>query len=112
MAIKDARFRASGIGTAETPGMRELQAHDDAGAGSRHQGFAEAGEIIAGALVDEQLIWIRASVMPDSDSLSSPHQPGAAAAKIPPAAECQIGGTAVRRSVPAFHWLNRESITN
>ena len=63
-------------------------------------------------LVDEQLIRIRPPVVTHSHRLAAPNQLRATGAKVFPAAEGGISRSAIRRAVPAFHWLNTKPVTN
>src|SRR5262245_66206753 len=70
------------------------------------------GQAGARALVDEELIGIRASIMPHSDRLSAPDQRRAAAAEIAPAPNCKIAWKPIGGPVPAFHRLNDEAVSD
>src|SRR5262252_10940423 len=119
MIIKDARLGPSFyIWLAVTSGVSQLQADQQvvSRAGSLSmlfdQCFAQPGQIIAGAFVYQKLIGICSSVVSYGNGLASPDQFRAASTEISPPMFGQICRLPVGGSIPSFHWMDSEAITD
>src|SRR5262249_61927395 len=62
--------------------------------------------------VTQKLIGIRAAVLAHRNGFPSPDEFCAACSEMAPPSDCQFAGTSVRRAVPAFHRLNRETVSD
>src|SRR5260370_31250585 len=60
----------------------------------------------------DQLIWISPPIMGNSDCFSTPDQLRATGPEALPSPECVLGRIAVRRSIPAFHWVDCDPVAN
>src|SRR5436309_3077545 len=64
------------------------------------------------SVIDDKLIRIGPAIRTHGHRLPTVNQLCSTLSKTLPASHDLIGDTARRRSVPAFHWLNRESVTD
>src|SRR5215831_7132902 len=113
MAIENPGFcPVFGIGPAVSARMSQLQTRDQFRTAGGKQRLAEMREAGTGALINEKLIRIRASIVTDSDCLSTPDQLRPAEAEIAPALKGEIAGASVRSPVPAFHRLDGEAVSD
>src|SRR5215470_12291114 len=62
--------------------------------------------------VNQKLIGIRAAVFAHRNRFPSPDEFCAARSEMAPPADRQFAGPSVRRAVPAFHRLNRETVSD
>src|SRR5207244_3225094 len=76
------------------------------------QRLAQILDITQGLLAEQKLIRVRAPVRAHRDGLAAPDEFRAARSKMLPSADRQRTRPAVRRSVPAFHRLDRESVAD
>src|SRR5215467_6987014 len=77
-----------------------------------HEGLSQAFNVAHRVVANQKLIGIRAAVLAHRGGFSSPDQFCAARSKVAPPADRQFAGPSVRRAVPAFHGLNRETVSN
>ena len=100
--------------------MRQLQADEQVriGIGSepiamrRHKRDAQVRDRALGGAGQEQLVRVRAAVLPDGDGFTAPDQFGAACPEMPPAPDRQIARLTVRGPVPAFHRQDAEPVAD
>src|SRR5215831_8783825 len=77
-----------------------------------HERFSQVFNIAYRVAVNQELIGIRAAVLAHRNGFPSPDEFCSACAEVAPSADRQFAGPAVRRAVPAFHRLNRETVAD
>src|SRR5262249_1025331 len=119
MVIKDTRFGpAFNVRLTITARMRQLKTNQQSVSracgltmlGQQH--LTQARKVSPRVLGNHKLIRICATVMQHGNRFAAPDQLRATSPKIPPAPHRQLGWTTVRGAVPAFHRMNRETVSN
>jgi hypothetical protein len=101
------------VGAAEAPGVSELHADEQPvvrTCGTHvllDENAAQAGQASTRVLGGDNLIGIGPAVVAHRHGLAAPDQFCATAAKALPSPDREFAGTAVRRTIPAFHGLDR-----
>src|SRR5262245_4998845 len=78
----------------------------------RDQRLAQILDITHCPVVEQKLVGIRSPVLTHGDGFAAPDEFCAARSEMLPTADGQRTGPAIRRPVPAFHGLDRESIAD
>ncbi len=119
MPVGDHRLEALVVvRLAETAGMGELQADDEAavvahgGAVGCDERLAQPGDRALGRLRQDQLVGVGAPVMAHRHRLAAPHELRAALAEALPAPHRVGRGRAIRFSVPALHRVDGEAVAD
>src|SRR4051812_36528846 len=73
---------------------------------------AQARQVIDRFIRSDELIRICPPVVPHRDRLTAPDQLCAGCPESPPAPKGGFGWVTIRRAVPSFHRVNRDSISN
>ena len=74
------------------------------------QNFSQPREALSRMIINEKLIRVGATVVPDGYGFSTPDELRAASAKVLPSTNGQLGRSAIGSSIPAFHRMDREAI--
>src|SRR5262245_53011637 len=74
-----------------------------------HERFSQVFNVAYRVAVNQKLIGSRAAVLAHRSGFASPDEFCAARSEVAPPADRQFGGPPVRRTVAAFHRLNRET---
>src|SRR5215472_11418624 len=77
-----------------------------------HERFSQVSNVAYRVAVNQKLTGIRAAVLAHRSGFASPDEFCAARSEVAPSADRQFAGPTVRRAVPAFHRLNRETISD
>src|SRR5215471_19005924 len=77
-----------------------------------HKRFSQVFNVAYRVAVNQKLIGIRSAVVAHRNGFSSPDEFCTAPSEVAPPADCQFAGPSVRRAVPAFHRLNRETVSD
>src|SRR5262249_34062758 len=77
-----------------------------------HERLSQVFDVAHGVAINQKLIRIRAAVLADRNSFPSPDELCAARSEVAPPTNRQFAGPSVRRAIPAFHRLNRETVSD
>src|SRR5215471_9169277 len=77
-----------------------------------HERFSQVFNVAYRVAVNQKLIGIRAAVLTHRSGFASPDEFCAACSEVAPPADRQFAWPTVRRAVPAFHRLNRETVSD
>src|ERR1700722_14285757 len=98
--------------------MRQLQADDETFSGACrlsvlvNENLPQSRKSFEGMLRDHKLIRIGPALMQNRDGLSSPNKFCAALAEFLPAMNRKLARFSVPGSVPAFHWVNGDTVAD
>ena len=117
VAIGNARLEAEFVlGLAEPPRVGELEPdHQIAGIAvsllvSLYQRLAQGGQAGFVRFVDDELVWVGATVRPHRHRLAAEDEFRPALPKPPPAPQHVFGDAPFGGAVPAFHGLNHTTV--